>query len=90
MTKFLLIVICVLTVLFALAMLAIYIQGKIYKGKLQRKEAEIISMWNETQEKQKEILDNAKQKKDSLHTGDNDGDFKRSVDILQDISRRGC
>lgn len=90
MTKFLLIIICILTALFALAMLALYIQGKVYKGKLQRKEAELISMWNETQEKQKEILNNAKQKKDSLHSGDNAGDFKHSVDILQDISERGC
>lgn len=90
MTKFLVTLIFILAVLFAVSLLVIYIQGKVYKSKLQKKEAEIISRWNEMQNKQQEILNNAKNKKDNLHTGNNVDNFNNSIDILQNISNHGC
>ena len=90
MTKFLITLIFILAVLFSIALFVIYIQGKFYKSKIQRKEAEIIGKWNETHNKQQEILNNAKHKKDSLHTGNNVDNFNNSLNILQDISNHGC
>ena len=90
MTKFLVTLIFILTVLFSISLLVIYIQGKFYKSKIQQKEAEIIGKWHETQNKQQEILNNAKNKKDSLHTGSNTDNFNNSLDILQNISNLGC
>lgn len=90
MTKFLITLIFILAVLFSIALFVIYIQGKFYKSKIQRKEAEIISKWNETQSKQQEILNNAKHKKDSLHTSNNVDNFNNSLNILQNISNHGC
>lgn len=90
MTKFLVTLIFILAVLFSISLLVVYIQGKFYKSKIQKKEAEIINQWNETQNRQQEILNNAKNKKDNLHTGNNIDNFNNSLDILQNISNHGC
>lgn len=90
MTKFLVTVILILAALFSISLLVIYIQGKFYKAKIQKKEAEIIARWNEAQNRHQEILNNAKNKKDTLRTGDNANNFSSSLDILQDISNHGC
>lgn len=90
MTKFLVTLIFILAVLFSISLLVIYIQGKFYKLKIQKKEAEIINRWNETQNRQQEILNNAKNKKDNLHTGSNADNFNNSLNILQNISNHGC
>lgn len=90
MTKFLLIMTAILAALFSVALLALYIQGKVYKSKLQKKEADIMARWNEMQSRQQEILNNAKQKKDSIHGAGDSDNFTRSLDILQDIANHGC
>ena len=90
MTKALLILVCSLLALLAAAALALFIQSKFYKGRLKKQEQDFLEQWNELQLKQKEILNNAKQKKESLHSGSDSDSFNSSLDVLQNISNHGC
>ena len=90
MTKFFLIIIGILLALLIFAILTIFLQGKIYKGKLRKQETDFLNQYNDLQFRQQEILNNAKHKKDSLHTGNNVDNFNNSLNILQNISNHGC
>ena len=90
MTKALLITILVLFCLLFIAGLALFFQAKFYKGRLEKQKQDFLEQWNELQLKQKEILNNAKQKKESLHSGSDSDSFNSSLDVLQDISNHGC
>lgn len=90
MTKAFLIAVCVLLALLAAAVLVIYIQAKVYKGRLKKQRQIFLEQMNWLQEKQKEILNNAKQKKESLHAGSDSDSFSSSLDVLQNISNHGC
>ena len=67
MTKFFLIIIGILLASLIFAILTILLQGKIYKGKLRKQEADFLNQYNDLQFRQQEILNNAKYKKDKLH-----------------------
>lgn len=86
MTKALLILVCSLLALLAAAVLALFIQSKFYKGRLEKQKRDFLEQWNELQLKQKEILDNAKQKKESLHSGNSDTNFNNSLNVLQNLA----
>lgn len=90
MTKALLILVCSLLALLAAAALALFIQAKFYKGRLEKQKQDFLEQWNELQLRQKEILNNAKQKKESLHSGSDSDSFNSSLDVLQNISNHGC
>lgn len=85
MTKFFLIIIGILLASLIFAILTIYLQGKIYKGKLRKQEADFRNQYNRIQFRQQEILNNAKNKKDKLHSGSDSDNFNNSLDILQDL-----
>ena len=87
MTKFLFAVVAVLSALFVIALLALYLQGKVYKSKLKKQESDFIKQWNDMQSKQLEILNNAKKQKEDLHSGGNADSFNSSLDVLQKSSK---
>lgn len=90
MTKAFLITIGVLLYLLLIAGFALYIQAKVYKSRLKKQRQIFLEQMNWLQEKQKEILNNAKQKKESLHSGSDSDSFNSSLDVLQNISNHGC
>lgn len=85
MKKFFLIIIGILLALLIFAILTIYLQGKIYKGKLRKQKADFLNKYNDLQSRQQEILNNAKHKKDKLHSGSDSDNFNNSLDILQNL-----
>lgn len=89
MTKFLIIVISVLLAMLVVTLLAMRLQSKFYKQKLKEKDKEFLYRWNETQQKQQEILNNAKKQKENLHNGDNSSNFNSSLGVLQKRSTKG-
>lgn len=85
MTKFFLIIIGILLASLIFAILTILLQGKIYKGKLRKQEADFLNQYNDLQFRQQEILNNAKHKKDKLHSGSDSDNFNNSLDILRNL-----
>lgn len=85
MTKFFLIIIGILLASLIFAILTIYLQWKIYKGKLRKQKADFLNQYNDLQFRQQEILNNAKHKKDKFHSGSDSDNFNNSLDILQNI-----
>ncbi len=88
MTRFLIIVISVLLAMLVVTLLAMRLQSKFYKQKLKEKDKEFLYRWNETQQKQQEILNNAKKQKENLHNGDNSSNFNNSLGVLQKRSAK--
>lgn len=90
MTKFLLIIALILLVLFLISLLGLYIQKQIYKLKLEEQKEESKQQMNEINSQAQGIINNVKQKKDNLHTGNNTNNFNNSLNILQNIAEHGC
>ena len=88
MTRFLIIVISVLLAMLVVTLLAMRLQSNFYKQKLKEKDKEFLYRWNETQQKQQEILNNAKKQKENLHNGDNSSNFNNSLGVLQKRSAK--
>ena len=86
MTKIFVSIICVFFVLLFLSILALFVQKKVYQAKLKKMERDFLKRWNLMQSRQEEILKNAKQKKESLHSGNSDTDFNNSLNVLQDLA----
>lgn len=86
MTKIFVSIICVFFVLLFLSVLALFVQKKAYQAKLKKMERDFLKRWNSMQSRQEEILKNAKQKKESLHSGNSDTNFNNSLDVLQNLA----
>lgn len=86
MTKIFVSIICVFFVLLFLSALAIFVQKKVYQAKLKKIERDFLKRWNSMQSRQEEILKNAKQKKESLHSGNSDTNFNNSLNVLQNLA----
>ena len=88
MTKTFIAIICVFFVLLFLSVLTIFVQKKVYQAKLKKMERDFLKRWNLMQSRQEEILKNAKQKKESLHSGNSDTNFNNSLNVLQNLAAR--
>lgn len=86
MTKIFVAIICVFFVLLFLSILALFVQKKVYQAKLKKMERDFLKRWNSMQSRQEEILKNAKQKKESLHSGNSDTNFNNSLNVLQNLA----
>lgn len=86
MTKTSVAIICVFFVLLFLSVLIIFVQKKVYQAKLKKMERDFLKRWNLMQSRQEEILKNAKQKKESLHSGNSDTNFNNSLNVLQNLA----
>ena len=89
MTKIFVSIICVFFVLLFLSILALFVQKKVYQAKLKKMERDFLKRWNSMQSRQEEILKNAKQKKESLHSGNSDTNFNNSLNVLQNLAVGG-
>lgn len=89
MTKIFVSIICVFFVSLFLSILALFVQKKVYQAKLKKMECDFLKRWNSMQSRQEEILKNAKQKKESLHSGNSDTNFNNSLNVLQNLAVGG-
>lgn len=86
MTKFLLITIAVLFVLILILCITVAIQKKLYSKKINNLKAETQEQISVENKKISEILSNAKNKKDTLHS-DNVSSFNSSLELLQNLTK---
>lgn len=80
--------ITLLLVLIAVVILSVLIIVKLSK-KISKLKTENKQLANEYQIVYKQ-LKQAEKLKEEIHTGDNNIDFNNSVDILSELSKRGC
>lgn len=86
MTKFFLITILVLICLVAILILIICVQSKLHKTKLKNLESEYKENQNQENNRVSEVLSNANNQKDSIHT-DNSTSFNNSLNILHKYAK---
>ena len=86
MTKFFLITIAVLFVLILILCITVAIQKKLYSKKIKNLKAETQEQISVENKKISEILSNAKNKKDTLHS-DNVSSFNSSLELLQNLTK---
>lgn len=82
LTKFFLIVIAVLLLGIIGLLTSLFIQYKMFSSKIKKIEEESKAKFTNYAKKAQEILNDAKDKKDSIHTGNNADDFNASINIL--------
>lgn len=87
MTKSLFITIAILCLVIVVLIFAMWLQRKILKSQVEKQKQKDIQVQNEQNKKTSEVLSNANEKKQNLHSDDNNA-FNASLDILQKYANR--
>lgn len=88
LTKFFLIVIAVLLVGIIGLITSLFVQYKVFCSKIKKIEEESKQKFDNYTKRAQEILNNAKEQKESHNTGDSSTDFNACLDILHNAATK--
>ena len=83
MTKFFLITFLVLFAICAIEALVLFIQYRVFKAKIQKREEQIRQEFAHRIETAQEIINEANKQKQSIHTGTAEEQFNNSINALK-------